>query len=79
MKTNNKRGRPIKRSSEKREENLLIRLDALEKTTFKAASDLAGIPLSSWAREKLRHAAIRELEEAGIPIQLLENIKDING
>jgi hypothetical protein len=44
---------------------LQIRLTDLEKLGFQAAADLAGIPLSSWVRERLRLAAIRDLESAG--------------
>ena len=44
---------------------LQLRLTEGEKTGFQAAAALGGIPLSAWARERLRHAAIRELEAAG--------------
>lgn len=44
---------------------LQIRLSEEEKLGFENASELAGIPLSSWVRERLRVAAIRELESAG--------------
>ncbi len=46
-------------------EVLQIRLTDLEKRGFVAAAELAGIPLSSWVRERLRLAAIRDLESAG--------------
>ncbi len=42
-----------------------IRLTDLEKQGFLAAAEIAGIPLSSWVRERLRLAAIRDLESAG--------------
>ncbi len=44
---------------------LQIRLSEDEKLGFQIAADLAGIPLSAWVRERLRLAAIRELESAG--------------
>lgn len=46
-------------------EILQIRLAGVEKAGFEEAATLAGIPLSSWVRERLRLAAIRELESAG--------------
>lgn len=42
-----------------------IRLTPAEKEAFEQSADLAGIPLSSWVRERLRMAAIRDLESAG--------------
>jgi hypothetical protein len=45
-----------------------IRLSETEKQGFEKAADLAGISLSGWMRERLRRAAIRELEEASQPI-----------
>ena len=42
-----------------------IRLTPAEKDGFEQAAELAGIPLSSWVRERLRLAAIRDLESAG--------------
>jgi antitoxin component of RelBE/YafQ-DinJ toxin-antitoxin module len=44
---------------------LQIRLTDEEKRGFQAAAALAGIPMSSWVRERLRLAAIRDLESAG--------------
>jgi hypothetical protein len=48
-----------------RDQMLQIRLTEDEKRGFQAAADLAGLPLAFWTRERLRHAAIRELERAG--------------
>ncbi len=42
-----------------------IRLQLEEKQAFEDAAELAGIGLSSWVRQCLRLAAIRELESAG--------------
>jgi hypothetical protein len=57
---------------------LQIRLTDPEKQGFQASADLAGIPLSSWVRERLRLAAIRELESAGqkIPFVAQVHLKD---
>ena len=46
-------------------EILQIRLTQQEKNGFTQAAEIAGIPLSSWVRERLRLAAIRDLESAG--------------
>ena len=42
---------------------LQIRLTDAEKQGFQEAADLAGIALSSWVRERLRLAAIRDSGE----------------
>jgi hypothetical protein len=55
-----------------RNEAFLIRLSEGEKASFKDAADVAGISLSAWVRERLRHAAIRELESASKPIAFLQ-------
>ena len=61
-----KRGRPKKAEGERRGDLLVIRAEALEKQAFQQAASVAGLSLSSWARERLRMAAIRELEQAGL-------------
>ena len=66
-----KRGRPAKSPDELRTEDLLVKLQADEKTAFKDAAQLAGVPLSVWVRERLRRVAVRELEEAARPIAFL--------
>ena len=53
-------------------DSLLLRLERGEKLAFKAAADLAGIPVSSWMRERLRRVARQELEEARRPIAFLK-------
>jgi len=71
MKKPSKRpGRPRKSSADKKLEYLDVRLDLAEKQTFAAAAKLAGLPLSSWVRERLRSAAVRELNQAGQAIPL---------
>jgi predicted HicB family RNase H-like nuclease len=52
-------------------EYLEVRVESLEKRAFKDAADLAGIPLATWIRERLRQVAIRELEAAARPIAFL--------
>jgi hypothetical protein len=58
-----------------KEQVLQIRLTDAEKQGFQAAAGLAGIPLSSWVRERLRLAAIRDLESAGQKIPFVEPIQ----
>ena len=48
-----------------------IRLSETEKEGFEKAASVAGIALSAWMRERLRRAAIRELEEASQPIPFI--------
>jgi hypothetical protein len=50
-----------------------IRLTESEKEGFEMAADAAGISLSAWMRERLRRAAIRELEEASKPIPFISS------
>ena len=69
------RGRPNKKAEEKRIEHLDIRLDSDEKESFKDAASVSGAPLSVWVRERLRQAAIKELEAVGQPIKFLNKIK----
>ena len=57
-----------------RTEVVEIRLQPKEKAGFKEAANLAGISLSSWVRERLRLAAIRELESAGRPVPFIAPI-----
>lgn len=66
-------GRPKKVDA--RHDYLELRLRALEKRTFKDAAALAGLPLSTWVRERLRRAAIRELEDANLTIPLLKDVQ----
>ena len=51
---------------------LQLRLTDEEKQGFQAAASLAGLPLSAWVRERLRLAAIRDLESAGQKIPFIE-------
>ena len=71
MKQPKGRGRPKKSSHQLQTAYLDTRLTEAEKQTFKDAADVAGLPLSTWVRERLRRAAVRELEEASRPIAFL--------
>jgi len=65
------RGRPPKDADKLRSEALLVRLEESEKEAFKKAAELAGLPLSSWVRERLRQIAARELVKAARPVAFL--------
>ncbi len=53
---------------------LQIRLSPAEKEGFEQAAEFAGIPISSWVRERLRLAAIRELENAGRRVPFISKV-----
>jgi hypothetical protein len=55
-------------------EILQIRVSEGEKQGFVAAAGLAGISLSSWVRERLRLAAIRDLESAGLQVPFVDHV-----
>ena len=67
-----RRGRP--KAVTTRNDYLEIRVGTLEKQTFRDAAKLSGLPISSWVRERLRRAAVRELEEAALPIAFLKEM-----
>jgi len=63
------------RAAEKTKSDYLpIRIRPVEKASFQVCADLAGVSLSSWIRERLRMAAIRELESAGRRIPFVEAV-----
>jgi uncharacterized protein (DUF1778 family) len=64
-----KAGRP--KQATRRTEYLELRLTENEKRAFSEAANIAGVGLSTWVRERLRRAVIRELEEAGRPATVL--------
>jgi len=66
-----KRGRPPKETGKLRDQPLLVRLESSEKEAFRDAAELAGVPLSTWVRERLRRIAARELQNAARPIAFL--------
>jgi hypothetical protein len=78
MNTRKRSGRPAKGSADLKNETIPIRVDALEKQAFRVAAGVAGVGLSAWARERLRRAAVRELEQASLPIAFLQPI-DMEG
>jgi hypothetical protein len=63
-----------------KEQTLQIRLSEAEKDGFQSAASLSGISLSSWVRERLRLAAIRDLENAGQKVPFIPSHRsDDNG
>lgn len=68
-------GRPKKSADQKQSDALLIRVQPTEKEAFQQCADLSGISLSSWVRERLRLAAIRDLEGAGRKIPFVKPVK----
>lgn len=74
MKTPRKKrpGRPPKGSDKIKGIRLDMRLEAVEKESFKDAADLAGLDLSAWIRERLRAAARKELEGASLSVAFLK-------
>jgi len=58
-----------------KEQTIQIRVTEAEKRGFQDAADLAGIPLSSWVRERLRFSAIRDLESAGSQIPFVKPVR----
>lgn len=67
-----RRGRPPLSSDKARGEYLDVRLQAAEKEAFLSAAALAGIPLATWVRERLRKIARKELDEANQPVPFLK-------
>jgi hypothetical protein len=48
-----------------------MRIEESEKEGFRAAAELAGLDLSAWIRERLRLAARKELDAAGLEVAFL--------
>jgi hypothetical protein len=44
---------------------IMVRLSVEEKAAFDRAAEVAGISISSWIRERLRAASLRELDAIG--------------
>jgi hypothetical protein len=65
-----KRGRPKKETP--LDEYIELRVSEPEKQAFRDAAERAGIPLATWARERLRRIATRELENAELPVAFLK-------
>ena len=64
-----KRGRPKKECP--LDEYLEVRLSTQEKRAFRHSAELAGIPMATWVRERLRKVAISELGKAELPVRFL--------
>ena len=60
---------------EQKTENPQIRLTKEEKSGFEQSALLAGIPLSSWVRERLRLAAFHELESVRRRVPFIREIQ----
>jgi len=60
--------------SMKKDEQVLIKLSTKEKEGFKRAAELSGIGFSAWARQVMRSAAIKELQNAGEKIIFLDPV-----
>ena len=59
---NGKRNRPV---------IMQVRTDEAERTGMERAASIVGIPVSAWARERLRTIAVRELRDAGLEVPFL--------
>jgi uncharacterized protein (DUF1778 family) len=55
-------------------ETIQVRVTPEEKAGIIEAAEIAGISLSSWVRERLRIAAIRDLEGAGRKVPFIRPI-----
>jgi hypothetical protein len=58
---------------------LKLRITPGEKEGFQTVAEIAGLSLSGWARERLRRAAIRELEDASRPIPFIRPVSEDDG
>lgn len=56
---------------EMKSDRIELRVQPDEKAGFEEAAQMAGLPLSAWARERLRRAAVRELEDASRPVPFI--------
>lgn len=48
-----------------KDNQVLIKLSEAEKEAFKRAAEVSGVGFSAWARQRLRAAAVKELQEIG--------------
>jgi len=55
-----------------KDEQVLVKLSESEKAGFKRAAELTGVGFSAWARQVLRIAATKELQNAGEKVPFLE-------
>jgi hypothetical protein len=68
-------GRPKLESGAAKSRFLQVRLQSAEADDFSIAAKLAGIPLSTWVRERLRIVAKEELEHFGKEPKFLRDRK----
>lgn len=54
---------------------LLIRVSDLEKEGFEKAAEISGVGVSTWARQVLRSAAIKQCQEVGEKVAFLDPAK----
>lgn len=66
---------PMKPTEQSKTEILQIRLTPSEKDGISQAAALAGISVSSWVRERVRLAAIRDLESAGLRVPFVDELR----
>jgi uncharacterized protein (DUF1778 family) len=71
-----KAGRPKKQPDAVKTEYIEMRVEKSEKDTFRAAADAAGLPLSSWIRQRLRRDAKKELEDLELPVAFLDRLSN---
>ena len=62
------------KSANMRDDYVELRLGSFEKRTLQDAAKLAGMPTSTWVRARLRQAAIKEPEDAAMPIAFLKQM-----
>jgi hypothetical protein len=65
---------PAEKPPRLKSDALLVRMSPTEKEAFRQSAAIAGIPLGSWIRERLRLAAIHDLENAGRKVPFIEEI-----
>lgn len=53
-----------------------VRMSPDEKASFERAAAAAGVSLSAWVRQRLRAAAMTELQASGLKVPFIEAIKD---
>lgn len=56
----------------KKNSQLLIRVSDIEKEGFERAAEISGVGVSTWARQVLRSAAIKQVQEIGEKVSFLE-------
>jgi hypothetical protein len=52
-----------------------VRMSADEKLSFERAAEVGGVSLSAWVRNRLRAAALNELQGAGLKVPFVEALR----